>query len=761
MAGVGQMRTRKPRQSTIKAVEIRGNVRMAQKFCQRLHEQMHTPGPVEQREYDDILPAIEQMRQLVILGDPGSGKTTTLWRIAADYAEHAKQNAGPLPVFVRLGELKAGQTVDEHIRAQLGALADHYEALRRDKRLALLLDGLNELPSDNRAALAAEIKALVEQGQKQDMVVAVTCRELDYTGPLALDIEERVTIEPLDPVRILQFVNGYLKEPPDAGETLFWQLAGDDARQRWEFFQKKFGDHPAVFWLADHLPEGQKWGYENRTWDRWQRERQLPRSMLTLARNPYMLYMMTQVFTEEGHIPPNKGALFGLFVDFVLKERERLGDDEAETLKTRLADLGYEMQAQGEGTSFDLAEALRYLGNEESLYQAKSANILMGNDQVRFTHQLLQEYFAARRLDVEMQKGTPATRFWPPDRWWEPQGWEETAILLAGLYSDDCTRVIEWLREANPELTARCVLESGAVTPDDTRLALREPWLPRLTDVENEPEPRARAAIGRGLGVLRLDNRRGVGLDSDGLPDIDWVKIPAGEFLFGSDKAKDADAYVDETPQRTVHLSTFYIARYPVTWLQFQAFIDAPDGYNSDEWWQGLAQREAAPYDAAWPISNHPRENVSWYQSIAFCRWLSAKLGYKITLPTAQQWEKAARGTDGRIYPWGNDYISGYANINETWQDAGPYYLGRTTAAGMYPQGASPYGVLDMSGNVWEWCLTEYDSRDHIDISNTNTRVVRGGSWYFSHRYARAAIRHYNTPDGRVNNLGFRPARSF
>ena len=102
-----------------------------------------------------------------------------------------------------------------------------------------------------------------------------------------------------------------------------------------------------------------------------------------------------------------------------------------------------------------------------------------------------------------------------------------------------------------------------------------------------------------------------------------------------------------------------------------------------------------------WQESNLPRERVSWHEAMAFCSWLAAKLNLPIQLPTEWQWERAARGVDGRAYPWGSDYQPGFANINETYGDAGPHYLARTSAVGIYPHGASPEGVLDLAGNVW------------------------------------------------------------
>jgi formylglycine-generating enzyme required for sulfatase activity len=158
----------------------------------------------------------------------------------------------------------------------------------------------------------------------------------------------------------------------------------------------------------------------------------------------------------------------------------------------------------------------------------------------------------------------------------------------------------------------------------------------------------------------------------------------------------------------------------------------------------------------AFRFANNPRDSVSWYQAVAFCRWLSAKLGYEVRLPTEQEWEKAARGTDGRQYPWGNEYISGYANVDETEENVGPHYLRQTSSVGIYPQGASPFGVPDMSGNVWEWCLNEYENPENTDLVGDAARVLRGGSWGSGVPCARCASRDGGGPSYRSVYIGFR-----
>ncbi|MFZ4701927.1 MAG: formylglycine-generating enzyme family protein, partial [Candidatus Methylumidiphilus sp.] len=267
--------------------------------------------------------------------------------------------------------------------------------------------------------------------------------------------------------------------------------------------------------------------------------------------------------------------------------------------------------------------------------------------------------------------------------------------------------------------------------------------LDELNDIKTEP-PR-RLEVGNLLAEMG-DPRPGVGLDESGLPDIDWVEIPAGPFIYGEDKS-----------QQTLDLPKFKISRYPVTNSQFQAFIDA-GGYQDERWWQDLIKPE--PKKPQFKQANRPRETVDWSEAVAFTRWLSEQRGVNITLPTEQQWEKAARGRDGRVYPWGNEFRSGIANHDETVDKSGSYNLQETSAVGIYPQGESPYQVADMAGNVWEWCLNDYDQPDQIDvIQSANYRVLRGGSWGYGQGHLRSAYRFWGSPDDRYYDIGFRLAQ--
>lgn len=232
-------------------------------------------------------------------------------------------------------------------------------------------------------------------------------------------------------------------------------------------------------------------------------------------------------------------------------------------------------------------------------------------------------------------------------------------------------------------------------------------------------------------------------------PPFEWCEI-AGK--------QDFSLETDEGNKGIYDIAPFFMAKYQITFEQFQVFIDAADGFQNDEWWQGLAKRESEPGSQYFTgAESLPRENVSWHDAVAFCRWLSSKVGYEVRLPTEWEWQWAAQGPDGLAYPWGPGYIKGYANIDEKNSGIdGGAYLEKTTPVGSYPTGASPYGVLDMSGNLWEWCLNEEDEPGNVEITGDARRVLRGGSWYYGDGSARADYRSRGNPCNRNGYLGFR-----
>lgn len=267
-----------------------------------------------------------------------------------------------------------------------------------------------------------------------------------------------------------------------------------------------------------------------------------------------------------------------------------------------------------------------------------------------------------------------------------------------------------------------------------------------LMDSASTPPQRFRAAYR--LAQIG-DPRPGVGITANGLPDIAWMEIPGGDFTYQAGESYHS-------------LPTFFMAQYPITVAQFAAFI-ADDGYRNPHYWtsEGWAWHHSQQLlqpslweSSKWHVGNHPVVGMTWYEASAFAVWLSIKLGYEadvIRLPTEEEWEKAARGIDGRLFPWGREYSSGAANINETYayHMVGEYFLKRTTAVGIYPLDSSPYGVRDMSGNVREWTYSDYHKIGH---------VVRGGGWFSTRPQAQTIVRNWFYDRNGDHSIGFRLA---
>ncbi len=714
--------------------------------------------------FGELREGIRQYQRVALVGDPGAGKTTTLERLAYELATTAAEDKdAPLPLFVRLGGF-SGTTINE-FEAYLAEQFD--EALTLPDyfptRVFVLLDGLNEMRPGSGALVDSWLKAHL------GTPAIVSCRKLDYVG-LKLDLQ-RIDVLPLDVRRIRLFIGNYLEDAER--ERLFWALGGVPTVEAWAWYQlkNKQADFEA-FWFGTDEP-GASFEPERRRLDTVRavlRDRADLPGMLGVVRNPFLLFITVSLFTHTGQPPPNRGQLFEQFVALLMEQRGKPAAKTrppwiAESIQRKaLSALAYRMQAEKRGTIIELSLALQIVrdavGGEADpdhiLYLAASASLIERGTTVHFVHQLLQEYFAAHEMAEDLRRRVTAAKYFPGERWWEPTGWEETALLLAGM-SGDSTTLVKWLTPVQPTLAYRCATESGAPCQPEALEPLYEPPAgARIT-------PLARAEWGRCL-TERGDTRPGVGIaETTGLPDIVWCPVEGGTFTMGG----DPKAYGSEEA-RPAQVADFQISKYPITYKQFQAFIDAEDGYHNPKWWvglhsYGLKQQQGGPGTQRFKFWNHPRENVSWYDAMAFCAWLSVKLGYNITLPTEPQWEVAARGPKGWVYPWGNEYIPGYANIDETANGSGPYALRQTTAVGMYPQGVSWCGALDMSGNVWEWTLTEYSSRSSTEVSNNKARVARGGSFLDNLGlgdldFARAAFRNYSSPNVRLNLIGFRVA---
>lgn len=255
------------------------------------------------------------------------------------------------------------------------------------------------------------------------------------------------------------------------------------------------------------------------------------------------------------------------------------------------------------------------------------------------------------------------------------------------------------------------------------------------------------------------------------LTTIEWVSIPEGTFLMGSTPEVAKAAYEDaklrssmleqhtfdaELPQHQVYLSTYEISRYEITNSQYRAFIEAtnrptPRGHNGEDTWA----------DATLNDDTQPVVGVTWFDAQAFAEWIGG------SLPTEAQWERAARGTEGRMYPWGDTLPKARQHANFARR------YNRPMPVGQFPKGDSPNGISDFAGNVWEWCLDEYSPsfyqqhKARVPQNPLNlqfrdvlrARVIRGGAWDVGSAFLRSSLRFKFYPLDSTHTIGFRVVR--
>lgn len=453
---------------------------------------------------------------------------------------------------------------------------------------------------------------------------------------------------------------------------------------------------------------------------------------------------------------------------------------------------------------------------------------LSGPDSREFMHQTLKEFWAARHLLSQLTQGTTSFEQAAdnPGKWWE------VLSLAAGLVALEfgenqqtvasfsrpwmalapaCMAILlplfeRWLTNnapsaERPRLAARLISEMAS-----TGLAWPSRWSAMITAsrarfiytmIDPAIPPKDRARVGSILGYLG-DVREGVGVDPiSRLPKLQWLKINRGPFILG-----EPSDYPDgnQVPCELPH--DFEIAAYPVTVAQYQAFIAdggyADDGAEEDterleRWWgeSGLEWKRdhqidgPEPYADTFQVPNHPQVGVSWYEALAFCRWFTEKSyadrsldkRLKITLPSEAQWERAARHTDGRVYPWpGGQTTDSIETLGEYCNCQGSR-IGTTSAVGIFPKGKAECEAHDMAGNVREWTRSlwgkgwdpsafayPYDfsrEREDLNAGAGIRRVLRGGSWDDDYpEFFRCSYRDdFRTPGYRGFYIGFRCVR--
>ncbi|MFK7890508.1 MAG: TIR domain-containing protein, partial [Granulosicoccus sp.] len=553
------------------------------------------PAEPKVEHFDDVLDAFRSLEKrdiprLALLGEPGAGKTFALQCIALELGKQALADSEQaLPLFVPLNDwTRATTTLEDFLRASLGELGPYWRTLRDTNRAVLLLDAMNEIPTGQRATKASQIRDLI--GDNRWAGVVVSCREHDFEQSLHLHLN-KLCVRPLDPMQIRKYTSAYLGH--ETGEACFWEIAGGEPLREALDVWLQAGASEQQFWTADDIPREKPDVYSKTTGEQdhlWHSLRNDPRHLIRMARNPFLLFMLVEIYRTQRTLPASRSKLFETFVNnlankarqqWTTRQEPEIPDNES--LKQSLQTIALRLQGNQSAELTDAQTRLERSDCEDLLtdtqlaFALDSSLLVQSGTSIGFQHQLIQETLSAPGLWQAIKAGEyTASQLWPKEIWWQRNGWEVTLDLLGeSLDSAEKQQLVKWIADANPD-HASVLAEQWGVQPDKPFLAeLKGRWLSEITNADQHPH--ARAAAARSLGRWGLDTRPGVGLTTDGLPDIEWIPITSAPF------------YYQNEPEPRVR-PAFAMSRYLVTNAQYQAFID-DGGYNDDRWWQSMSER--------------------------------------------------------------------------------------------------------------------------------------------------------------------------
>jgi formylglycine-generating enzyme required for sulfatase activity len=411
-----------------------------------------------------------------------------------------------------------------------------------------------------------------------------------------------------------------------------------------------------------------------------------------------------------------------------------------------------------------------------------SGIIVERNERLEFWHLSFQEYLAAYEIG-SMSDEEQLKVLFEDSRLYKPE-WKEVMLLLAGvLHKQGKPRINHLInaiiekgpktatQDTLPELACEVGLLGGMV--NDLSPYNFEPSHERYKTIVRSVMGIFDKKIFRSIPVqVRIEAADALGRVGDtrfNRKDDLWVRIPAGSFWMGAQKDDpkgrnyDSEAWDEESPVHEVELTEYYIGKYPVTVYQFRQFIEE-GGYKDERYWQAGKFgefEEPARWEDQIQHPTRPVVDVSWFEAKAYALWAGCRL------PTEAEWERAARGAGQkyRKYPWGNE---------EPDKETMNFYdssIGHPSPVGIFPESCSPEGVIDIAGNIWQWCEDIYNRNAYSKHSRKNPiyapiydsgsyRVIRGGSWFFEPRLVRCALRFYYSPGNRYSYLGFRLLRT-
>lgn len=725
--------------------------------------------------------AMRDQPRVVVIGDPGSGKSTLLKHLALRLA--SEPNA-PLPILVPLnayadalsrGDRNLQSFLSEYFTGLahgVAGLAPLFDRALAQGQAVILLDGLDEVQA-NRAHLVNKVQAFADdataRGHEDDAPargnkIVVTSRVVGYReSPLDPKTWSLYTLLDFDDAAIEQFARK-------------WCLAfekstrGDSPESRAEAERERLS-------LIDSLRGNP--GVKN------------------LASNPLLLTILALIKRQGVSLPNRRIELYDLYLKTLIsawnkaraldKRPAGIALDYAQTiavleplalwLRTENPTAGLVAERQmlnwltdyfmSDEWGFKRGQAMERAGEFlQSVHKYSNLLVERGRGQYGFMHLTFEEALAAMGLVERGQLDRARSIALIQEHLTDP-AWRETILLAIGVWgllynqrlvAGEVVRAILKM-ECRGEQAGQNILLAGACLEDVSeaglgRAAANEVINALLEAAHNRALP---PTVQRNAGFI-------LGRADWTPPDLDaFIEIPAGEFLYGEDKEKMRI----EKP--------FAIAKYPVTNLQYRRFVDV-GGYKnrefwSEEGWAGrtgewdskaenywLAQRHTEKrnepffwHDAKWNNPLAPIVGVSWFEAEAFCNWYSKTLGRVVRLPTEQEWERAARHTDGREYPWGDEFDRNKLNSLAFWDEKQDFdraaVICSTTLVGQFPNGNSVGGICDMSGNVWEWTNSNYDS---------DNKVLRGGSFNKGRSVVRCAARYWNAPNDFLTIFGFR-----